>query len=175
MPLSLSKVNNWIVDTSLHNDTLTHYPNTSYNLEGMIVSFDIAKEEFQFTPHPVDIHTKPFKRCYLINLKGDLAIVESYSFDITTVIWVLKDWKNKQWVKEFAIQILPVFSPMCPSERGLILKFEDYVCKYNFRSYEPGWNHDSILAVTDPQRLDLLKVISFKGSLISLKSFGKLM
>ena len=150
----------WIVDTSLHND----------NLKGMIVSFDIGKEEFHLTPHPVDIDIYTFGVGHLIHLKGDLAIVETGSHFNTIVIWVLKDWNNIRWVREFTIH--RCISLVCPSDPGLIYEVGGIVYNCNLKNDEQRWCQTRIL--TNSERT-LLKIISFKGSLISLKNFGKLM
>lgn len=172
-PIYVNEAIHWIADTRFEID----------NLKGMIVSFDIGKEEFQLTPHPAGIHIDSFHPCYLINLRRDLAIVESQSCSASVVIWVLKNWNTKQWVKEFSLYIAApsmylgnsYISSVCPSEGGLIFKDggTSTVAHYKLGSDEVEWY--KICKLTGSKRMDLLQVFSFKGSLISLKSYGKLL
>ncbi|XP_065616815.1 uncharacterized protein LOC136062085 [Quercus suber] len=65
----------------------------------------IADTRFEIDNLKADIHIDFFHPCHLINLKGDLAIVESQSYSASVVIWVLKNWNTKQWAKEFSLYI----------------------------------------------------------------------
>lgn len=172
-PIYVNEAIHWIADTRFE----------SGNFKGMIASFDIGKEEFQLTPHPADIHIDSFHPSYLINLTGDLAIVESQSYSANVVIWVLKNWNTKQWVKEFSLYTAApsmylgnsYISSVCPSESGLIFKDGNtsIVAHYNLGSDGVEWY--KICKIIGSKRMELLQVFSFKGSLISLKSYGKLM
>ncbi|XP_057483997.1 F-box protein At3g07870-like [Actinidia eriantha] len=71
--------------------------------EGMIVSFHIGTEKFQWTPHP------KFDATYialfqLVDMKGNLGIVD-LSSKTNIDIWVQKDYKNKEWVRQYRIDI----------------------------------------------------------------------
>ncbi|GFZ19443.1 hypothetical protein Acr_28g0001480 [Actinidia rufa] len=71
--------------------------------EGMIVSFHIGTEKFQWTPHPkVDAtYTVLFQ---LVDMKGNLGMVD-LSSKTNIDIWVQKDYKNKEWVRQYRIDI----------------------------------------------------------------------
>ncbi|KAG6629871.1 hypothetical protein CIPAW_14G115500 [Carya illinoinensis] len=68
-----------------------------------IVSFDVSKEEFGL------IYPPKFRECHLLDLKGNLAIVDSSSIYRPHIdIWVLKEYERKDyWVKEYEIDLNP--------------------------------------------------------------------
>ncbi|GFS30975.1 hypothetical protein Acr_00g0014980 [Actinidia rufa] len=76
--------------------------------KGMIVSFDIGTEKFQWTPNP-KFESTGTAFFQLVDLKGNLGMVH-LSWETNTEIWVQKDYKNKEWVRQYRIDI---FAP-CP-------------------------------------------------------------
>ncbi|KAJ4705873.1 F-box protein [Melia azedarach] len=80
-----------------------HWLNWNNKIEqASITSFDFKKEEFMETPLPNFGYKQHYKKNLLINLKGFLAIV-SFPSDQYIDIWVLKDYENKEWAREYRI------------------------------------------------------------------------
>ncbi|XP_065617329.1 putative F-box protein At5g62060 [Quercus suber] len=76
-----------------------------------IVSFDVGKEEFGWISPP-----KFYSSSHLLDLGGNLAMVDR-SFDSHIEIWVMKEYKKKEWVKEYKIDIYP---PLGISDSSLV-------------------------------------------------------
>ncbi|XP_065633170.1 F-box protein At3g07870 [Quercus suber] len=76
-----------------------------------IVSFDVGKEEFGWISPP-----KYYSSSHLLDLGGNLAMVDR-SFDSHIEIWVMKEYKKKEWVKEYKIDIYP---PLGISDSSLV-------------------------------------------------------
>jgi F-box interacting protein len=68
---------------------------------GKIVYFDVGKEEFGLICKP------EFRLCHLVDMRGDLAIVDRPS-DKEIEIWVMKEYGKKEWVKEYKIVLAGV-------------------------------------------------------------------
>ncbi|XP_059431481.1 F-box protein At3g07870-like [Corylus avellana] len=68
---------------------------------GKIVYFDVGKEEFGLISRP------EFRPSHLVDLRGDLAIVDRSS-DKDIKVWVMKEYEKKEWVKEYKIGLAGV-------------------------------------------------------------------
>ncbi|CAK9170669.1 unnamed protein product [Ilex paraguariensis] len=69
-----------------------------------IVSFDLGKEEFG-TISPPDGCLDPNGLWFLVELRGCLCLVDNASRPSAMDIWVLKDYENHMWVKEYSIDM----------------------------------------------------------------------
>ncbi|KAK6139726.1 hypothetical protein DH2020_026536 [Rehmannia glutinosa] len=69
-----------------------------------IVSFDLEKEEFG-TVSPPEGCFDPLGMWSLKELGGRLCLVDSVAHPHTMDIWVLKDFENHKWVREYSINM----------------------------------------------------------------------
>ncbi|KAK6139711.1 hypothetical protein DH2020_026542 [Rehmannia glutinosa] len=69
-----------------------------------IVSFDLEKEEFG-TVYPPEGCFDPLGMWSLKELGGRLCLVDSVAHPHTMDIWVLKDFENHKWVREYSINM----------------------------------------------------------------------
>lgn len=69
-----------------------------------IVSFDLDKEEFGTVPPPEGCFD-PTAAWSLVELRGLLCLIDSASRPSIMDIWVLKDYVNHVWVKEYSIDL----------------------------------------------------------------------
>ncbi|KAL0410305.1 UNVERIFIED_CONTAM: F-box protein CPR1 [Sesamum latifolium] len=77
-----------------------------YNHPGdeAIVSFDLEKEEFGTLSPPEDCFD-PNGAWSLVELGGRLCLVDNMARPLTMDIWVLKDFENQRWVREYSINM----------------------------------------------------------------------
>ncbi|KAL0338782.1 UNVERIFIED_CONTAM: F-box protein CPR1 [Sesamum angustifolium] len=77
-----------------------------YNQPGdeAIVSFDLEKEEFG-TVSPPEGCFDPNGAWSLVELGGRLCLVDNMARPLTMDIWVLKDFENQRWVREYSINM----------------------------------------------------------------------
>ncbi|KAK4414885.1 F-box protein CPR1 [Sesamum alatum] len=77
-----------------------------YNQPGdeAIVSFDLEKEEFG-TVSPPEGCFDPNGAWSLVELGGRLCLVDNVARPLTMDIWVLKDFENQRWVREYSINM----------------------------------------------------------------------
>ena len=178
-PAYANEAIHWIVDYSIVSVSDRH------NLKGMIVSFDTKKEEFYVTHNPF-IPFESFECCHLINLRGELAIVDSSNSCNRyqeTKIWVLQDPSNQIWKSRTDIffakndrpRSLGGVAVVGPSQHGVILEFGGVYNNFDTshpRYIERYWPSYT-LRFTDPKK-DKLEVISLRGGLTSLKGYGNM-
>ncbi|KAB1228014.1 hypothetical protein CJ030_MR1G006787 [Morella rubra] len=104
-------------------------------LEGKIVSFDISKEKFGLISPP------KFRSCHLLDLRGDLAVVDRSS-DTHIEIWVMKEYEKKEWVKEYKIDLKPPIGMVDNEMIEVIGVWElgEILLRYfgSFLSYDPN-------------------------------------
>ena len=130
-----------------------------------IVSFDVGKEEFGSISPP-----KYYSSSHLLDLGGNLAMVDR-SFDSHIDIWVMKEYKKKEWVKEYKIDINPPLGILDDSwveviglwEFGeILLRYRESFISYNLKTgvkrYIEILGHD-------------VEVLYHMGSLLSISKF----
>ncbi|TQD87536.1 hypothetical protein C1H46_026953 [Malus baccata] len=151
-----------------------------------ICSFDYKKEEFYSTiPLPEHMQSKYTPHylvllcLHLLNLKGSLAVVDTVSDDYIEV-WVLKNYDTKEWRLDYKIEKATVRGELinvtcCEWEYGIfftsqgmpesrrITIFVDFRC-----------GSISHVNLFPPKRLLNTSILSYNGTLMSLKSYGKL-
>ncbi|KAF5447715.1 hypothetical protein F2P56_033245 [Juglans regia] len=142
------------------------------NLEGnKIVSFDISKEEFGLISTP-----KSFLSCHLLDLRGDLAIVDCSS-DRQIEIWVLKEYagKIKKWVKEYEIGLKAPIGAVDNTWIEVIGIWEEgeILVRYvgSFLSYDPKTDGLRYIHIPGFSHHDDTEVLCHKGTLLSLSRF----
>ncbi|KAK3218081.1 hypothetical protein Dsin_012051 [Dipteronia sinensis] len=88
-----------------------HLPYTSFFQCDPITSFNFEKEEFKLPPLP-DFGYKPAaaEKFLLTTLRGSLAVVHVIPEETHFEIWLMKDYENKVWVREYKIS-MSNFSP----------------------------------------------------------------
>ncbi|PSS36375.1 F-box protein [Actinidia chinensis var. chinensis] len=69
-----------------------------------ILSFDLEKEDF-VTVSPPEGCFDPSAAWSLVELRGLLCLIDSASRPSTMDIWVLKDYKKHEWVKEYSFNL----------------------------------------------------------------------
>ncbi|KAI5659339.1 hypothetical protein M9H77_28132 [Catharanthus roseus] len=69
-----------------------------------IVAFDIGKEEFRTVTPPEGI-LDPNGVWFLVELGSRLCLVDTVTRPFTMEIWVLKDYENHVWAKEYCIDL----------------------------------------------------------------------
>ncbi|KAK3002012.1 hypothetical protein RJ639_020294 [Escallonia herrerae] len=84
----------WIVDPCFAEE----------NSKGMVVAFDVSMEKFVCLAPPSDLCSKDYDFYQLVDLNGDLGIVDPSS-DEKMDIWVMRDYGKKEWIKEYTINI----------------------------------------------------------------------
>ncbi|KAM5549593.1 F-box protein [Rosa sericea] len=151
--------------------------------ESNIISFDFKKEEFYWTSHP-KLRSEYFSDLKLVNLKGCLAIVDAWlhSHSVFMEIWVLKNYEVKEWVREYCTEIKFGFPYFMGSygewEHGIF--FKDAISR--------GFQNRASAMFLDLRgssvQVELVKcpitlmqnwtIISYTGSLVSLKHYGNL-
>ncbi|XP_058083401.1 F-box protein At3g07870-like [Magnolia sinica] len=96
------------VEGSLHWVIHDYYHN-SY--DEVILSFDLDREEFRVIPHPECCSTPDYYRSLLrlVELRGCLCVVKPTQPSKHS-IWMLKDYKNGTWVKEYNLDLAPLGS-----------------------------------------------------------------
>lgn len=130
-----------------------------------IVSFDVGKEEFGSISPP-----KYYSSSHLLDLGGNLAMVDR-SFDSHIEIWVMKEYKKREWVKEYKIDINPPLGILDDSwveviglwEFGeILLRYRESFISYNLKTgvkrYIEILGHD-------------VEVLYHMGSLLSISKF----
>ncbi|XP_010270137.1 PREDICTED: F-box/kelch-repeat protein At3g06240-like [Nelumbo nucifera] len=148
----------------------------SEELDDLIITFDIGKEQFSTTPGP-GFGLKNYELVDLVELNGCLSVVD-VSFNTHIEVWVLKDFVSKQWIRQNTITIN---APDGKSNNGHLKAVglwghgEILLASSNdsFFSYDPKTNglryvHVSGLAPDT----SISHVCSHKASLVSLDAFG---
>ncbi|XP_022842791.1 putative F-box protein At1g50870 [Olea europaea var. sylvestris] len=69
-----------------------------------IISFDLEKEEFG-TVLPPEGCFDPHGLWSLVELGGNLCLVDNATRPFTMDIWVMKDYNNQKWVREYSIDL----------------------------------------------------------------------
>lgn len=82
---------------------LVNYMFSPPNLESMVISFDLTKEEFSTVPHP-EFSSNVSIWFELVDLKGYLGMVD-FSMGNRIEVWKLKDYERKHWMREYRIDI----------------------------------------------------------------------
>ncbi|CAN6555888.1 unnamed protein product [Malus baccata var. baccata] len=138
-----------------------------------ICSFDYKKEEFYSTiPLPEHMQRKYIPHymvllsLHLLNLKGSLAVVDTLSDDYIEV-WMLKNYDTKEWRLDYKIEnaIYGIFftkSQKMPESIRITI-FVDFRC-----------GSISHVNLFPPKRLWNTSILSYNGTLMSLKNYGKL-
>ncbi|XP_042515424.1 F-box protein At3g07870-like [Macadamia integrifolia] len=158
----------WMINSELH-------PNKT---EHVILSFNIAREEFSVMPHP-DIGLKNHDMLALVDLGGSLSLVDSSS-DKHILIWVLKDYNKRCWLREYCISIKAPEGWSGRSNNGhirvigfwehgeiLLTSSEDSFFSFNPRTDALRYVHVSVL----PHDIARSEVYGHTGSLVSLKAY----
>ncbi|KAK9921738.1 hypothetical protein M0R45_030235 [Rubus argutus] len=145
-----------------------------------VVSFDFKKEEFCLTPPPT--LRKPDVSSFLLqllNLKGCMAIVDvSSGTDIE--IWVLRSYEKKEWVRDYYINIEmmvdgPQYLGQLSTSSG---EWEQgiFIIEYRVNTINLFFvdiRSDSVKRISIG-RGEYTRILSYTGSLISLKNYGYL-
>nr|POE69313.1 f-box protein [Quercus suber] len=130
-----------------------------------IVSFDVGKEEFGWISPP-----KFYSSSHLLDLGGNLAMVDR-SFDSHIEIWVMKEYKKKEWVKEYKIDIYP---PLGISDSSLVeviglREFGEILLRNreSFITYNPKTGVKRYIEILGHD----VEVLYHMGSLLSISKF----
>ncbi|KAL6184865.1 hypothetical protein ACLB2K_046265 [Fragaria x ananassa] len=152
-----------------------------------IVSFDLRREEFCWTPTP---HRYLYSHISLFSLRGSLAIVER-SFS-RMEIWVLKSFNEKQWVRYYYENKLPDDLPFLSSpgewEHGIFFTSNDFcrtlvffidlrfgsINRVKYSSYKVMHHEYTKTGGCSYTETFLLGMYSYSETLISLKDYGDL-
>nr|XP_023911774.1 F-box protein At3g07870-like [Quercus suber] len=130
-----------------------------------IVSFDVGKEEFGSISPP-----KYYSSSHLLDLGGNLAMVDR-SFDSHIEIWVMKEYKKKEWVQEYKIDVNPrlgILDDFWVEVIGL-WEFGEILLRYraSFISYNPKTDVKRYIEILGHD----VKVLYHMGSLLSISKF----
>ncbi|XP_038681021.1 F-box protein CPR1-like [Tripterygium wilfordii] len=144
--------------------------------EEMLLSFDLKKEEYKYTTLPAVHHER--RRFTLFNLKEFLAISDvicDYDYDSDTGtmgldIWILKDYENQEWVKQYTINNVAGLNVIGAWQDGVML-FSGFRYSEIFY-YDP--ETDSLSTMVSPSNSYDGTIISCATSLMSLKNYGDL-
>ncbi|XP_038681028.1 uncharacterized protein LOC119981963 [Tripterygium wilfordii] len=139
--------------------------------ERKLLSFDVNKEEYKLTTLPQLRRHWSFT---LFNMKKSLA-VSDVIYDSNTVgydIWILKDYKNQEWVKQYTMIM------SCSLGLNVIGAWQDGVRLFSgIRNreifyYDPKTNR--LATIVSPSNTYGGTIISCATSLVSLKNYGEL-
>ncbi|KAK6925558.1 F-box domain [Dillenia turbinata] len=143
------------------------HENDYFHQKPRIISFDIAEEEFYFTPAP-DFGYGNAELFHLADLGGCLAMADCSS-NTQIEIWVLR--KKDQWLKECRIGIkasnngqVEVIGLWKPDE--VLLRCSNQYFSYNPIKDELKYRHNRIGGSIDPDT-SILDICSHKLSLVS--------
>ncbi|XP_031272068.1 F-box protein CPR1-like [Pistacia vera] len=75
---------------------------TEYQL---ILSLDLETETFGFIPHPHATSYVEGNDMFLVELQGQLCLVDTFAYPPVTNVWILKDPVKKIWEKEYTIDL----------------------------------------------------------------------
>ncbi|XP_038681137.1 F-box protein At5g65850-like isoform X2 [Tripterygium wilfordii] len=113
--------------------------------KGMIVSFDVRKEKFRVTPLPHSL----LRQYELFSWRETLALTDVSSSTDHLEIWVLKDYDNERWAKEYRISTYRSWRdspPFCGAwEDGMIFIYANEFYYYDLKTdgvtpmYQPRW------------------------------------
>lgn len=116
---------------------------------------------------------------HLLNLKGSLAVVDTLSDDYIEV-WVLKNYDKKEWRLDYKIENATVRGKLinvtcCEWEYGIFFTSQE-MPESNRITIFVDFRCGSISHVNlfPPKRLLDTSILSYNGTLMSLKSYGKL-
>ncbi|CAN6693559.1 unnamed protein product [Malus baccata var. baccata] len=152
-----------------------------------ICSFDYKKEEFYSTiPLPEHMQRKYIPHymvllsLHLLNLKGSLAVVDTLSDDYIEV-WVLKNYDTKEWRLDYKIENAIVRGELinvtcCEWEYGIFFTKSQEMPKSIRITIFVDFRCGSISHVNlfPPKRIWNTSILSYNGTLMSLKNYGKL-
>jgi F-box interacting protein len=159
-PIFASGVLHWLVNLGTRGDLV----------KGKIVYFDVGKEEFGLISRP------EFRPCHLVDMRGDLAIVDRSS-DKEIKIWVMKEYEKKEWVKEYKIVLAGVppkaqvrVMGLCENGEILLKKKEEDKSGNNYLFYNP--KTDVLKYSHIPSLSGDTQVLCHMGTLLSIAKFG---
>ncbi|XP_004301944.1 PREDICTED: F-box/kelch-repeat protein At3g06240-like [Fragaria vesca subsp. vesca] len=154
-----------------------------------IVSFDLRREEFCWTPTP---HHYLDSDISLFSLRGCLAMVETKRSRSQMEIWVLKNFDEKQWVRYYYNNKLPDDFSFQGSpgewEHGIFFTSHNFcktwvsfidlrfgsISRVEYSSYEVVHYEYTEIGVSSYIETFLLGIYSYSETLISLKDYGDL-
>ncbi|KAK3003028.1 hypothetical protein RJ639_019438 [Escallonia herrerae] len=136
-PVYSREVLHWVVNPEFVDDASD---------SGMIVSFDCRTEQFGVIPRP-EFCSRDYGHYKLLNLDGDLAVVDNSSSDQTD-IWVMEGYNDKEnWTRRHRIYSTPQVVGRWKQDE-ILLKFDELYAVYNpitgIRYLEPPYvEHNS--------------------------------
>ncbi|KAJ0037685.1 hypothetical protein Pint_23250 [Pistacia integerrima] len=74
-------------------------------LKELIVSLDLETETFDFIPHPHVISYVRGNDMFLVEVQGQLCLIDTFAHPPVTHVWMLKDPVKKIWVKQCSIDL----------------------------------------------------------------------
>ncbi|XP_044490036.1 putative F-box protein At1g47790 [Mangifera indica] len=74
-------------------------------VDQLILSLDLETETFDFIPHPHVTSYIEGNDTFLVELQGQLCLVDTFAYPPITDVWILKDPVKKIWVKEYTIDL----------------------------------------------------------------------
>lgn len=136
----------------------------------VLLSFDMADEEFQMTPLPISKYFDVGQICLSV-LKGSIALIVHCLDDPGSLsrleIWLIdKDVKNSSWVKHFTVDFVPSLAPIFGVNDEILLAIDSRLVSYDLESQVVN-----SLVVTLPSFLKKFgAIVLYKESLVSVKT-----
>lgn len=155
-----------------------------------IPSLDFKKEEFHWTPHPLEKKRNLMQRgrnpfVHLLNYRGSVALVDASSTNIQIWVLVLKNYKHKkkqEWVLNYEIDIQQYYHPLERHMRvalALVSEFGEWEHGIFFHKDAPEGKFMFFMDLTPISIKPVLlnekrTVYCCTDSMISLKKYGDL-
>ncbi|KAJ0038966.1 hypothetical protein Pint_23249 [Pistacia integerrima] len=74
-------------------------------VDQLIMSLDLETETFDFIPHPHVTSYVEGNDMFLVELQGQLCLVDTFAYPPITNVWILEDPVKKIWAKKYTIDL----------------------------------------------------------------------